>query len=101
MLVYLLVVTLTGLAAGFEGGMTERLQPFITEAVITHSFALTYRDRVSAEVAVQGIRTRWAEALGLSVSAQVYEVCVPVPETLPCAGGRIWIRPAPPLGVGP
>ncbi len=100
MVVYLLVVTLMGFPAGFEA-MTGGL-PIITETVVTHSFALTYRDRPSADVALEGIRTRWANALGISVTAQVYEVCVQVPETLPCAGGRIWIRPAPsPIGDRP
>mgnify|MGYP001576009074 CR=1 FL=1 len=100
MLVYLLVVTLTGFAAGF-GDVDGRLQPLITETVMTHSFALTYRDRVSADVALQRIHTRWADALQVTVTAAVYEVCVPVPEIWPCAGGRIWIRLAPPIGVGP
>ena len=100
MLVYLLVVTLTGLAAGF-GGMTERMQPLITETVVTHSFALVYHDRVSAEVALQRIRTRWANALGVLVTGAVYEVCVPAPEHAPCVGGPSWIRPAPPTGDRP
>lgn len=89
MLVYLLVVTLTGLLSVPD--YTLHLQP----TVVTHSFALTYHDRVSADVALQRIHTRWADALQVSVTAEVYEVCVPAPETLPCAGARSWIHLAP------
>lgn len=100
MLIYLLVVTLTGLPAGFQD-LPEFRHPTLTEAVVTHSFAVAYHDRVDAELALQRIRTRWADAFQVSITAEVYEVCVPAPETLPCAGAARWIRRAPPAGVGP
>ena len=96
MLVYLLVVTLSGLVS-----LPDFTQRHLEQQLIVHSFALAYHDRVSADLALQRIHTRWAEALQVSVTAEVYEVCVPVPQTLPCAGARSWIHPAPPLGVGP
>ena len=96
MLVYLLVVTLTGIMS-----MPDFSSTHLVPTTVTHSFTLTYSDRVSADVAVQRIRTGWAKALQVSVTAAVYEVCLPAPETLPCAGGPVWIHLAPPLGVGP
>ena len=96
MLVYLLVVTLTGMLS-----IPDFTQLHLQPTVVTHSFTLSYRDRISADLALQGIHTRWADALQIAVTAEVYEVCVPVPEMLPCAGGRIWIRPAPLPGDSP
>ena len=96
MLVYLLVVPLTGIMS-----MPDFSSTHLDPTTVTHSFTLTYSDRVSADVAVQRIRTRWADAFQVSVTAQVYEVCVPVPESLPCAGSARWIRLAPAGSEGP
>lgn len=96
MLVYLLVVTLTGILSVPDFHSTH-----LTHQPVIHSFALAYHDRVDADLAIQRIHTRWADALQVSITAVIYEVCVPVPETLPCAGGRTWIHLAPPVGLSP
>lgn len=96
MLVYLLVVTLSGVL-----NIPDFTQLHLEPRLVTHSFALAYHDRVAADLAVQRIRTRWADALHVTVTAELYQVCVPAPETLPCAGAARWIRVAPPVGLDP
>lgn len=96
MLVYLLVVTLTGLIS-----VPDSSGLHLQSTSVTHSFTLAYRDRIEADLAVQRIQTRWANAVDLAVTAHIYEICVPMPQTFPCAGAPMWIHTAPPAGVGP
>ena len=94
MILYLLVLTLSGVPAGYSG--TE-----LSEMIVQHSFGLAYQERASAEAAVVRIQRQWADQLGVTVQAHVYELCIPVPDHPPCPSNRVSIRRAPLIGGEP